>query len=766
MSTEAGLYILGGALLTVLVTLLIVLMRKGNAGGPGISLTQLGPYRRMTLLSEKGGMAKVYKAYNSEAGRECVLKVLRPEQLGDPEIVKRFRREGEILQTIKQQVPEAPVVNVFTMGTISTQLAEAPFIEMEYIPGDMDLADTIKARGHLTPDEAAKIVAQIIRALAAAHERGVIHRDLKPSNVLLYNGDLERIVVCDFGVAKRVDSKSVTVGGFGTVAYMSPEQCEGSENITPASDIYSLGILWYEMLTGKRLFDDENPFVLMQKHKEDDPTQSLVENAPEQYRFLLSRILEKAQEKRPGLEDILAELPVEALQLQRYDTPPEPAMVKRYTVPAIGGTERVNRTLAVLLSILLAFLLIVMGFEFSKSFQSEKSVTQIKVSTPTPHPTFETIAYYPTPTLGSVAPFITVTPSIPVPAPSAMASLNSAHLTVHPEPADARVRILNISPKFEQGMELEPGRYQIEVSANDYETSTVWIDLKEGEERDYKPILKKQTPAATPAPPTPVPSPAPATETPLSNKAGDETTIVLPGKIPMKFRFIPPGEFVMGSPPNEKGRYADEGPAHKVKITQSFWMSTHEVTNKQYHAFRPEHNSQSYRGFSLNGANQPVVYVSWNDATAFCAWLSKVTQYTFRLPTEAEWEYACRAGTTQRFYWGNDPSIQQIEEYAWYEGNANYQTHNVGQKKPNTWGLRDMSGSVWEWCADWYGAYPEGDQTDPKGSPSGAFHVTRSGSWSVSAEIMRSASRNRGGEDNKGSGLGFRVVSSSPLAEN
>jgi formylglycine-generating enzyme required for sulfatase activity len=134
-----------------------------------------------------------------------------------------------------------------------------------------------------------------------------------------------------------------------------------------------------------------------------------------------------------------------------------------------------------------------------------------------------------------------------------------------------------------------------------------------------------------------------------------------------------------------------------------------------------------------------VESVSWDDAVEFCKRLSAKEGLIYRLPTEAEWEYACRVGSTTRYCFGDDR--RQLVEYAWFEGNSGGKTHPVGQKKPNAWGLYDMYGNVWEWCQDWYDAYPSGMVTDPQGPSSGSGRVYRGGSWDYVASLCRSAFR-------------------------
>jgi formylglycine-generating enzyme required for sulfatase activity len=224
---------------------------------------------------------------------------------------------------------------------------------------------------------------------------------------------------------------------------------------------------------------------------------------------------------------------------------------------------------------------------------------------------------------------------------------------------------------------------------------------------------------------------------------------------------IEPGTFLMGSPSSEAGRYDNEGPQTQVRITKEFWMGMYEVTQGQYEAVMWT-NPSGFKG----GMNLPVETVSWVDATNFCARLTEQERqvgrlpvgYVYRLPTEAEWEYACRAGTTTRFSYGDDPQDARLGEYAWYSGNSGNQTHPVGAKKPNAWGLYDMHGNVWEWCLDWYVTYPGGSVTNPEGPGSGSYRVLRGGSWGNAGGYCRSAYRVSSTPGDRSNNLGFRPV--------
>jgi formylglycine-generating enzyme required for sulfatase activity len=229
--------------------------------------------------------------------------------------------------------------------------------------------------------------------------------------------------------------------------------------------------------------------------------------------------------------------------------------------------------------------------------------------------------------------------------------------------------------------------------------------------------------------------------------------------------FIQPGTFTMGSPTNEVDRVLWEGPQTAVTISRGFWMGRYEVTQAEYEAVMGD-NPSRFTG----DPNRPVETVSWFDATAYCDALTEReraagrtgTNSVYRLPTEAEWEYACRAGTTTRFSYGDDPGYPNLTAYAWYGDNSGGTTHPVGQKLPNPWGLYDMHGNVFEWCQDcWSDNLPGGIAVDPQGPASGSLGVARGGDWGfwlAGDWYCRSAFRNDFDPDIRGRGFGFRVV--------
>lgn len=233
-------------------------------------------------------------------------------------------------------------------------------------------------------------------------------------------------------------------------------------------------------------------------------------------------------------------------------------------------------------------------------------------------------------------------------------------------------------------------------------------------------------------------------------------TVTLSDDVEMEFVFIPAGTFQMGSPPSEQGRHGDEGPVRRITLTEPFYLSRYEVTQAQWRAVMG-HNPSIFK-HEPNAENLPVDWVSWQDAQRFIEQLNRTHEATFRLPTEAEWEYAARAGTSTRFYWGADEDATSIRDHAWAHSYAEGTSHPVGQKKPNPWGLYDMSGNVWEWTQDWYGPYPDTAQVDPMGPDQGKNKVYRGGSWFNAPSTLRSANRHRHPTDEPFTNAGVRLV--------
>ncbi len=228
--------------------------------------------------------------------------------------------------------------------------------------------------------------------------------------------------------------------------------------------------------------------------------------------------------------------------------------------------------------------------------------------------------------------------------------------------------------------------------------------------------------------------------------------------IGMRLVLIPTGSFNMGSPEEEAGRRSNET-LHKVTISESFYLGQFEVTQDEYEKVMGTNPS------SIKGAKHPVETLCWEDAVSFCKKLSELPEEkaagrVYRLPTEAEWEYACRASSETPYSFGD--SAELLRDHTWYAENSQNQHHPAGQKKSNRWGLYDMHGNVYEWCDDWYD-YPSRSVGDPQGPIRGSERVIRGGSWVVANEShFRSAHRSTYVPTDRSPMLGFRVVFNAP----
>jgi len=314
---------------------------------------------------------------------------------------------------------------------------------------------------------------------------------------------------------------------------------------------------------------------------------------------------------------------------------------------------------------------------------------------------------------------------------SAIVTRTKFALTVKPFPENATVRIMNIRPKYQDGILLKSGRYDIEVSSEGYKTYKEWITLGKEDKTIEVNLAAIET----------------KTYKPITNS------------LKMKFVYIPPGKFMMGSPESEEGRDNDEK-QHQVTLSKGFYMGTTEVIQAQWKAVM-RNNPSSFKNC---GGNCPVERVSWNDVQEFIKKLNQMEKTDkYRLPTEAEWEYAARAGSQTAFANGGIKAIEcgqdpNLAKMGWYCGNSGEKTHPVGEKSPNAWGLYDLHGNVWEWCQDWKGDYPSGPVTDPNGSSAGSNRVVRSGSWVSNAGSCRSAYRFYGKPGNRDYRVGFRLL--------
>ncbi len=234
-----------------------------------------------------------------------------------------------------------------------------------------------------------------------------------------------------------------------------------------------------------------------------------------------------------------------------------------------------------------------------------------------------------------------------------------------------------------------------------------------------------------------------------------ELTVDIGKGIELEMVLIPAGEFMMGAPDSEKGAFENEKPRHRVRITKRFYLGKYLVTQEQWECLMGNNPS------AFQGPKKPVEQIVWKDCQHFLEKLNAkfgAHRGKFVLPSEAQWEYSCRAGGSTRFYFGDDE--KKLGDYAWYDANSDNSTHPVGEKRPNAWGLYDMAGNVRELCEDWFGGeyYKRSPLDDPTGPTTGSYHVYRGGCWQSPAAGCSSATREIGGREEVNYMLGVRVA--------
>ncbi len=804
---------------------------------------QIPGYRIIRKINQ-GGMSTVYLAIQVSVGREVALKVMSPIFNADPVFSQRFQREANIVG----QLSHPNIVSIYDIGCHRN----LNYIAMDYLPGG-SVHD--KIREGLSTGEVLRIIKEVARALDAAHSKGYIHRDIKPENILFR--DDGTAVLSDFGVAKVISAAAkVTNAGtvVGTPHYMSPEQSRGMP-LDGRSDIYSLGIVFYEMLTGTVPFQAEEAVAIAIKH-----LTSPVPTLPGQH-AIFQNILKKFLAKSPkdrfqSGEEIIAA--IEAMEQTLAGFP------NRRT-PLTDPTDmNVMTLLRALLITSYAALLLRLG-DFTSKISSwrwtphkgfylhpKTKVTEIRTEVDSIEARQETVistriqkaAHYeeiaarrlglitrafmflfvvgviwsaisvglvrykvptekflpdtmhgfiistaevvtgyanraigrannramaPANDVAVVAPIIVEKPTkeletlivdrqepetvVFTPSgdqklledqiseggisdtPAKPKKIPTYALTITTEPGDARVRILNIRDKYRPGMSLQAGRYSIEVSAPGFLTTKEWqrisdedVNLHYQLKRDYK--------------------------------TGDVIIDALQvGSNGPEMIVVPSGQFIMG-----KQGEASASPIREVTIAKAIAVSKYEITFAQYDKFaeltqRPLPDDKKWgRG------SRPVINVSWQDASEFAEWLSQQSGHVYRLPTEAEWEYFARAGTTTDNWWGDGNPDQRANckrgcdsEYA---GVFSSKSAPVGSFPANPFLLHDTAGNVAEWVADCFQNHYSGAPNDGSAITEAncSQRVVRGGAMNDSYRSLYSYARENAAANSRYDTIGFRLV--------
>lgn len=570
-----------------------------------------------------------------------------------------------------------------------------PYLVMEYIPGQT-LQERIDTVGPLATDEAVRIGTELARGLAAAHERGLIHRDVKPNNVLLEQGPGGRAKLTDFGLARAADDASLTQSGavLGTPMYMAPEQARG-EPLDHRADLFSLGSIIYAMVTGRPPFRAADGMSVLKRVCEDTP-RPIREVIPEVPQWL-SNVVGKLHEKNP--EDRYQSANEVADALAKWQTEMQTPDKSSSPVAALAikpADEKVG------------------GRTAGRSNQRKWAIAALVL--------LPALALGITRFTGRANRLGDRTP------------------TSTPMNSDAMTRSVTQEPP-----------------------------------RAVVPFDEKSAKAHQEA---------------WAMRLGVEVEVT--NSIGMKLRLIPPGEFSMGMTPAEietvsKTRFTGwnvwaqyAGPVQDVTVSVPYYMGQHEVTVGQFRKFTEASGYKTLAETDGKGGSHwskgkteqriewtwssppfpqtedhPAIHISWNDARAFCEWLSKTEGRRYVLPSEEQWEYACRAGSAGSWCFGNDGGL--MSEYGVVQ--TLKATEPVGHRKPNGFGLFDMHGNALEWCNDsWIPHRAEPDRSSVEHPAAEDKFVQRGGSFVMHRIASRSGFRAAQSHTQNGSAEGFRIA--------
>lgn len=673
---------------------------------PG-SIGRLGTYEVYEVIG-RGGMGIVLRGLDPKLNRIVAIKVLAPEFAANAMARKRFLREAQAAAAVSHD-------HVVTIHAVDDDIA-VPFLVMECVIGQ-SLQQKIDRVGALRLTEILRIGMQIALGLAAAHKQGLIHRDIKPANILLENG-VERVKITDFGLARATDDVGMTQSGViaGTPQYMSPEQAMG-EPIDQRSDLFSLGGVLYTMCTGRPAFRADSTIAVIRRVCDDTPRpiRELNPEIPEWLAEIIDQLLAKKPEERfQSAAEVAEELEQHlALIQQTSGASGHRAVTRRPRTASPQNPEKTDRADLIwswvgIVTLVLALL--------------------------------SGLRWLATPFL--VEDTATLTPPI-------QAENRTSIETVDRQSRgnDQRGGLSRPGPIPSGPVGATPDRAVVENSDH----------------------------SVNQAPPLAIApfdvSQAAAYQTLWAKHLGVPLEYV--NRIGMKFRLIPPGEFLMGSTPEELSQLVSElekagdsefnkfsakssEPRHRVRLTEPFYLGQFEVTVAQFRQFAnspqnlikpPADAHFSWKQFvsEPDAERQPVFGVSWDEAAAFCKWLSEREGMNYQLPTEAQWEFACRAGSQTLWSFGDDPS--NLESHALVGQLGTPGPPLVGLKSANPFGLFDMHGNVDEWCLDWHnhGFYARSPLLNPamidQPTDAASGRVARGGSWNAAAWWSRSATR-------------------------
>ncbi len=643
-------------------------------------------------------------------------------------LVKKLRRKfiDEAKALCRLQHP-----GIVSVSDVFEENGTAYYV-MEYIEG-MSIHDILKKYGPLPEERAVRYISQVATALQYVHENNRLHLDIKPGNIMIDSED--NPILIDFGTSKQYDelngeNTSTLMGK--TPGYAPLEQMSNSVvKFLPATDIYALGATLYKMLTGITPLEAN-----LRISEELEPLPAKISAAT---RAAVMAAMELDKKKRPqslaAFLRLLQENPAASVdeETELNDTASAAAEVMDQQPPEIeaypetGAAARTEpkrsfweRYKGVVIGAAVVIGAVV-GFMLFQNRTIDPGVVDFVDS-------LQQIA---------MADSVLSGPSKPEEKPAIKPQVGTVRITSNVK--GAKVYIGDKQGTVPYTFEAEKGEYMVTVEAKGYTTENRRIKIAAGQKRSENFALQAIATEVKPTVTTPQPPAVSAEQE--RRRIIDMFDMV----------YVSGGTFMMGASASDSEAVNNDKPAHRVTLS-GYYIGKYEVTQKQWVEIMG--SNPSY--FKSDG--RPVEQVSWDDVQEFISRLNAKTGKNYRLPTEAEWEYAARGGNSSRGYIYSGSN--SIDEVAWYSGNSGDKPHTVGTKLPNELGIYDMAGNVYEWCSDWYDSsyYNNSPSSNPKGPSSGAHRVLRGGSWLDYTWDCRVSRRGSSSPDDRFNSYGFRLA--------